>query len=77
MEGKVDIFKSVNYLREQRVNMVQTPVNIEYLLSLHDICDLTSFFSEKATKACICSAQSENQDNSGIDLRKVRIPKFG
>ena len=29
MEGKVDIFKSVNYLREQRVNMVQTPVIID------------------------------------------------
>ena len=25
----------------------------------------------------ICSAQSENLDNSGITLRKVRIPKLG
>ena len=25
---------------------------------------------------CICSAQSENLDNSGIALRKVRIPKL-
>ena len=25
---------------------------------------------------CICSEQSENLDNSGIALRKVRIPKL-
>ena len=25
---------------------------------------------------CMCSAQSENLDNSGITLRKVRIPKL-
>ena len=25
---------------------------------------------------CICSAQSENLDDSGIALRKVRIPKL-
>ena len=34
------------------------------------------FYERKSTFAYICSAQSENLDNSGIALRKVRIPKL-
>ena len=33
-------------------------------------------YSQSGIELYICSAQSENLDNSGIALRKVRIPKL-
>ena len=43
-----------------------------------NICVWLWYFFQKHLylMKCICSAQSENLDNSGIALRKVKIPKL-
>ena len=52
------------------------PSTVYYNIEVSVILAYVTLFLSRGHSTCICSAQSENHDNSGIALRKVRIPKL-